>query len=162
VSAEERFEPERVVEALNRMGVRYVVVGGLAAGAHGVVRATRDIDLVPDPDPDNLERLASTLVSLGGRHVVHDDLTGENLAAPVSMKVRTEHGEVHVLSRMPGTPSFHELDSERLLVEVAPGVEAPVCSLAHLRRMKLASERPRDVVDLVELDELHGPDDSSS
>ena len=47
VDAEERFEPERIVDALNRGGVRYVTVGGLAAGTHGVVRATRDLDLVP-------------------------------------------------------------------------------------------------------------------
>ena len=33
----------------------------------------------------------------------------------------------------------------------------PPASLPHLRAMKRASERPRDAVDLAELDELHGP-----
>lgn len=41
------FAPEALVAALNEAGVAYVVVGGLALGAHGVVRATRDLDLVP-------------------------------------------------------------------------------------------------------------------
>jgi hypothetical protein len=46
------FEPERGVAALNQARIRYVVVGGLAAGAHGVVRATRDLDLVPEPSAE--------------------------------------------------------------------------------------------------------------
>jgi hypothetical protein len=45
-----------------------------------------------------------------------------------------------------------------VLVEIDAGLEAPVCSLRHLRRMKRASDRPRDAVDLAELDELHGPE----
>jgi len=40
VGADDPFEPERIVDALNRGGVRYVIVGGLAAGAHrSVVRS---------------------------------------------------------------------------------------------------------------------------
>ena len=65
MTAAERFEPEVVVAALNRAGARYVVVGGLAVGAHGVVRATRDLDLVPDPEQANLQTLAATLSGLG-------------------------------------------------------------------------------------------------
>ena len=72
------------------------------------------------------------------------------------MKLQTSAGEVHVLSRMPGTPPFAELRRDALSVTILAGVVAPVCSLAHLRRMKRASERPRDSVDLAELDELHG------
>jgi hypothetical protein len=49
-----RFEPEAVIASLNRAGVRYVVVGGLASGTHEVVRATRDVDLVPAPEAENL------------------------------------------------------------------------------------------------------------
>jgi hypothetical protein len=37
VTANGPFEPEAIIAALNRAGVRYIVVGGLAAGAHGVV-----------------------------------------------------------------------------------------------------------------------------
>jgi hypothetical protein len=73
------------------------------------------------------------------------------------MKLRTVGGEVHVLNRMPGTPAFDDLAREAFDVEIAPGVGAPVCALRHLRQMKRASTRPRDAVDLAELDELHGP-----
>jgi hypothetical protein len=154
---EARFEPEAVIAALNRAGVRYVLVGGLASGAHGVVRATRDLDLVPAPEAQNLRALARALAALGARHPIQDDLTADNLAAPPSIKLQTRHGEVHVLNRMAGTPPFEELEAQALSVELEPDVSAPVCSLDHLRQMKRASDRPRDQVDLQELDELHGP-----
>jgi hypothetical protein len=154
---EERFEPEAVIAALNHAGVRYVVVGGLAAGAHGVVRATRDLDLVPAPEVENLGALARALTELGAQHPIQDDLTAENLAAAASIQFQTKHGEVHVLNRMPGAPPFGELEAQALSVEIEPDTSAPVCSLDHLRQMKRASDRPRDQVDLQELDELHGP-----
>jgi hypothetical protein len=152
------FEPERVLAALNDAGVSYVVVGGLAVGAHGVVRATRDLDLVPAPETPNLEALAIVLAGLGAHHPIADELTGRSLAAPVSMKLETHHGQVHVLNRMPGTPVFDEMLREVVLVEIEAGLVAPICSLQHLRQMKRASGRPRDGVDLAELDELHGAD----
>jgi hypothetical protein len=145
LSVGDRFEPERIVDALDRAGVRYVIVGGLAAGAHGAVRATRDLDIVPDGEPSNMAALAHVLDGLGGRHPVEG-----------SMKLETARREVHVLNRLPGTPAFRDLDRARILAEIDSGVDAPVCSLEHLRAMKRASDRPRDAVDLTELDELHG------
>ena len=89
MSAEPVFEPDRVVAALNAAGVEYVVVGGLAVGAHGVVRATRDVDIVPAPDRRNIDRLAGCLQSLGGEHPIEGPLTGASLVMPASFKVQT-------------------------------------------------------------------------
>lgn len=157
MSAEPVFEPDRVVAALNAARIEYVVVGGLAAGAHGVVRATRDLDLVAAPDQLNMDRLAECLQTLGGEHPIQGPLTGAALRKPASFKVQTKHGEVQVLNRMAGIPSFAELRRDQILVEIASDAIAPVCSLAHLRAMKRAADRPRDRVDLAELAELHGP-----
>lgn len=157
MSAEPVFEPERVVAALNAAEVEYVIVGGLAVGAHGVVRATRDVDIVAAPDTRNMDRLAECLQSLGGEHPIDGALTGAALAQPASFKVQTRHGDVQLLNRMDGIPSFAELRRDRIRVEVARDAIAPVCSLAHLRAMKRAADRPRDRVDLAELAELHGP-----
>ena len=107
-----------------------MIVGGLAAGAHGVVRATRDLDLVPDPDPANLNRLAATLKDLGGEHPSPERLQGDALSRPASMKIATSCGENHVLNRMPGTMPFGEFAAERLLVEIDPDVLAPVARSA--------------------------------
>src|SRR5215208_1593211 len=53
----------RLIEA----EVRFVLVGGLAVNAWGYLRATRDVDFVPDPAPGNLAKLGELLRELGGK-----------------------------------------------------------------------------------------------
>ena len=44
-------------KALNSEGVRYVLIGGFAVILHGFVRGTKDIDLLVDAAPQNIQRL---------------------------------------------------------------------------------------------------------
>src|SRR5450755_13921 len=53
------FEPGPLIERLVDTGVEFVIVGGFAVIAHGYVRATRDLDIVPAPTRENYERLAA-------------------------------------------------------------------------------------------------------
>lgn len=64
---EAEFEPARALETLDRHGVEYVLVGGLGARAHGATRPTSDIDLVPDGEGENLERLAAAFREMNAR-----------------------------------------------------------------------------------------------
>lgn len=50
---------------LRTAGVAYLVTGATALTLHGVPRLTRDIDLVVDPDPANVERLGLLLAGWG-------------------------------------------------------------------------------------------------
>jgi hypothetical protein len=150
------FAPERIVAALTAGDIGYVIVGGMAVAAHGVIRATADLHLVPDARPDNQDRLAGTLAELGAEHPTDGTLTGAALARPVSFKLRTRHGDVQVLNRMPSVPPYAHLRENAIRITLAPETTAVVCSLADLRAMKLASGRPRDLVDVAELDELNG------
>jgi hypothetical protein len=59
------FNLRALLEALDQREVRFVVIGGVAVGGHGYVRGTEDLDLVPDPDPTNLDRLSQSLSELG-------------------------------------------------------------------------------------------------
>jgi len=58
------FDLRSLLEALHQHGVGFVVIGGVAVGAHGFVRGTEDLNVVPDPDPDNLKRLTGALAAL--------------------------------------------------------------------------------------------------
>jgi predicted nucleotidyltransferase len=51
-------------KALNDQGVRYVLIGGFAVILHGFVRATKDIDLLVDPSPENVQRLKRAMATL--------------------------------------------------------------------------------------------------
>ena len=58
------FDLRALVEALHERAVEFIVIGGVAVGAHGYVRGTEDLDLVPDPHPENLKRLTEALREL--------------------------------------------------------------------------------------------------
>jgi hypothetical protein len=137
--------------------VRFVLVGGLAVGAWGVVRGTKDVGIVPDTDPENLERLAGLAVELGGRVQLADAIVGSApslrtlLSSGEPAMIETELGELDVVQGLEGVPSYEELDGGATVAEIV-GVEVSVCSLADLRAMKKAAGRTRDTAELEDLD----------
>jgi hypothetical protein len=162
----ERFEPELLMEALTDADVAFILIGALAVGVHGAVRATSDVDIVPDPDPDNLERLAAVLRALGARQIGIDtdalpkqptDAAG--LAAGGSFQLATRHGQLDILQESAVIPSHATLAEDAIEIDWR-GHPVRVCSLPHLRAMKRAADRPVDRLDLDALAEAHGDGDS--
>jgi hypothetical protein len=51
----------RIVRLLDAARIPFMITGSTASSAHGAERATRDIDLVIDPDPAALRRLVASL-----------------------------------------------------------------------------------------------------
>ena len=56
---------EKELTGLADAGARYLVIGGIAVGLHGYVRATYDLDIFPDLASDNLDKITSVLTFLG-------------------------------------------------------------------------------------------------
>jgi len=119
--------------------------------AHGVVRATEDLDVVTDRGLDNAGRLATALEALNGS--ASQPLTPEVLVRRLDLRVATDLGTVHLLRDVPGVPDYRVLDRQAVEVE---GVAFEIPTLEALRAMKRDTGRPKDAVDLAELDELHG------
>lgn len=156
------FRPLELLERLNAGRVSYIVVGGLAVGAWGYLRATGDLDIVPDPDPANLDRLAAVLEALDSHVVVGERLLQASaistfLKAGDKTLVRTEVGEVDVLQGIPQVPSYAELAQRAVDAEIQ-GVPVRVCSLEDLRVMKRAAGRSIDAADLEALEVAHPED----
>lgn len=152
-------EPLRLrllLEHLIEAEISFVLVGGLAVNAWGYLRATRDIDLVPDPARDNLERLDAVLQDLGGRVEVGEGLLEGStiitfLRTGDRTLVLTELGRVDVLQGLPQIPPFSALDRNASAIDL-DGLPVKVCSLEDLLGMKRASGRPRDREDLEALE----------
>lgn len=127
--------------------------------AWGYIRGTDDMDIVPDPKPENLERLAMLLENLDGRVVVGEGLLARSaigifLRAGDKTLVRTELGEVDVLQGLPTVPRYEELERGAISVEYE-GTTVMVCSLADLRAMKRSADRGIDRDDLDGLEIAH-------
>ena len=151
--------PLRLRELLARLieaDVRFVLVGGLAVNAWGYLRATRDVDFVPEPSPENLAKLDALLRELGGKVDVGGKLLDAKsistfLRTGDRTLVRTDLGQVDVLQGLPQVPSFAALDEEAEEIDL-DGLVVKVCSLEHLMAMKRASDRDRDRDDLEALE----------
>lgn len=153
-----QFDLHALLEALNESGVRFVVIGGVAVGAHGYVRGTEDLDLVPDPDPENLARLTealkeleSTLPTVGDRPF-DPSTDADVIRRGGNVTAMTRFGELDVVQRARGVPSYTQLDGDAIDSELL-GVPVRICSLSRLREMKEAQDREQDRADLANLPE---------
>ncbi len=148
------LDAERILRALAEHRVDYLLIGGLAVQTHGHVRTTNYADLIPAPDPANLERLAAALRSLDARVLNRGE---EDTAVDAKMLPRaavwqfvTRDGGIDVMREVPGGRPYAELSDRALQVRLGD-VEVPVVDLDDLIRMKLARGRPVDVADVAAL-----------
>jgi hypothetical protein len=145
-----------LIAALNGSGVRFVVIGGIAVGAHGHIRATEDLDIVPDPAGENLDKLGNALVALDAGLAANPSggVDGElrhALAAGNNLTLVTSLGDLVIVQRLPGVPSWRQLfaDAEQTTLGGTPLL---VCSRAHLIEMKRARHSLQDQADLEALE----------
>lgn len=147
-----------LIEVLVRHGVEFVIIGGVATQVHGHRRTTMDLDLTPDPDPENLARLGAALAELDAQPVDAafdgaeiDPADPERLAlAAIVPPLMTRHGQVHVLKEPKGGRGFDKLRASALVVDLN-GVDVAIVSLDDLIRMKRAAGRPGDIEDVAAL-----------
>jgi len=152
------FDLRALLELLHEREIRFVVIGGVAVAAHGYVRGTEDLDLVPDPDPSNLQRLAaaldeldSTLPTVKGRRF---DPAGDAgvIRRGGNVTTDTRFGGLDIVQRALGVPGYSQLAEDAVESELL-GIPVRVCSLARLREMKEAQGRAQDQADLENLPE---------
>lgn len=153
---------DQLLARLVQADIRFVVIGGLALGSWGVIRGTKDCDIVPDPAPENLDRLGRLVVELGGHVQLGESLLGSERSIAAMLRggdrvlIVTQLGDLDVVQGLDGVLPYAELRASAIDVELA-GVTIPVCALEHLRTMKRAAGRPRDLVDLDDLDAAQPP-----
>ena len=148
------FRPDEILRRLLDAGVRFVVVGGLAAQAHGSTSLTTDLDICYARDDANLGALASVLDEIAAvrRGLPPDSprmppLDARTLRAGGLFTLTTRFGDFDLLADPdPG------LDFETLVRSAIPattaGVQVLAAGLDDLMTMKRAAGRPKDRVEL--------------
>lgn len=153
-----------ILRVLSERDVDHIVIGGLAVQAHGHLRTTQDLDLVPEPSPDNLARLRAALAALGARPVGASSTAPIELPASGVLVLDTDAGGVDVHIDPPGAAAYPELRSRALELDLDLELERPVIVAGRddLIAMKRASGRPIDRGDILALTEgeaVETPDD---
>ena len=146
------FDPLRLLQALDRNGVRFVVIGGIAGRLHGSPTVTRDLDICYARDGANLEALALALQELHARlrgvaEPVPFRLDARALAAGDSFTFETDAGDFDVLGTPAGTSGYEELlrTADELDLD---GLRVRIASIEALIEMKRAAGRRKDMVEV--------------
>ena len=149
-----------ILDSLSRADVRFVVIGMLAATLQGSPMRTDDIDICPETSPPNLEALAGVLNELRAKEwdphegeAVDRDWSAELLQADQLWILRTEHGPLDLLFRPRGTDGYRELAQDAVVIDLE-GLQVPAASLRAIIRMKEATGREKDLMQLPSLRRL--------
>jgi hypothetical protein len=144
------LQPDALFECLDRRGVEYVLIGGLAAVLHGSPLPTIDADICPSSDRDNLERLAAALEELDARLRSADTPDGVRfprdaafLANVHLLNLVTRAGDLDLAFTPAGTRGFADLRSRAVLMTIK-GVRVPVAALEDVIQSKEAANRAKD------------------
>jgi hypothetical protein len=147
-----------MVAGLCEAGVEFVVIGGLAARAHGSVRITEDLDICYNPAPENVQRLTARVRGWNahlrgvdrGLPFIMDERTFRD--TPV-MTLVTDQGAIDVMDRVLGVGDYADVYAASVPVK-SDQASFRALSLAALLASKHATGRPKDREQLHELEAL--------
>jgi hypothetical protein len=144
MTAPAAFDPVAIIAALERHGVDYVLVGGLAQVLRGVDVVTEDVDICPSFARGNLERLSRALSELQ-RPGAAEVTVGENELARGPVQVQTEHGQLKLVAAPRGVPNgFVALRRAATRERVSSDASTLVASAGDLAAMAGALGRDQD------------------
>lgn len=147
-----------VVGALIDGGVEVILIGGLAAQAHGSARLTQDTDFLYRRTEDNIARMAATLAphapylrgAPAGLPFRFDTAT---IKRGLNFTLTTALGDVDLLGEVVGIGDYEAVVSHTLRLPIF-GRELLVVDLPTLIRSKRAAGRPKDLEAIAELEAL--------
>lgn len=161
---------EMIFTALNAARVRYLVAGGMAVNAHGYLRYTKDIDLVIQLTPDNIDRAFAALNTLGYRPNIPvtakqfaDTTQRESWILHKGMKVlqlwSDQHKETPIDIFVTEPFPFDEEYQRALIKPLYATIEVRFVSIPTLIQMKQIANREQDKIDIEHLQILNNHDE---
>jgi hypothetical protein len=133
-----------LLAAFNARGVDFLIVGAHALAAHGLVRATKDLDVWIRPALDNAERVLGALADFGAPL---QDLTVDDLSKPgLIFQIGVEPIRIDVITAIDGV-TFPDAWAERVSARFSDQ-QVAVLSREHLLTNKRAAGREQDLLDV--------------
>ena len=149
---------KQLLACLGDGSVEFIVIGGMAATAHGSAHVTVDLDIVYHRTADNIARLAAALSPLapylrGAPAGLPFEFDAETIRRGLNFTLTTRAGDSDCLGEAAGNGTYEELRPRSCQLEVfgRPCLFVDLETLIHLKR---AAGRPKDLERIAELEAL--------
>ena len=148
----------RLLKVLNSAHVKFIIVGGAAAIAHGSASLTQDLDIVYSRDSDNIKKLVQALSPynpyLRGAPVgLPFRFDEQTVKAGLNFTLVTDLGDIDLLGEITGGGGYEQLKKNSIEISLF-GLSNIVIDLPALIRAKRAAGRPKDLETIAELELL--------
>lgn len=135
---------------LNKHNVEYLVVGGFAVGFHGYPRFTGDFDVWINVSDENADKMIGVVKDFGvGFLFEKKDFVQENFVGQIGYPPL----RIDILTNIDGV-TFEECFKEKVEFEAEEGLKLNFIHYNHLIKNKLASGRPKDIIDAERIKKL--------
>ena len=133
-----------------RAEARFLIVGAHALAAHGLPRATGDLDVWVRPDPKNAERVWTALTEFGAPLRAFDLSQADLTASGVAFQMGEPPRRIDILTAITGV-DFEEAWATRSVHRVGD-LDVPFLGRAALLDNKRATARAKDLADVAVLE----------
>ena len=131
----------KIIAALNKYSVEYVVIGGVAMIMHGLPRLTQDLDLVVNLTDTNVDKLREALKSIY-KYPVIDEITHEELSKYSVIRYGTPNNfYIDLMARIGESADYHVIEKETKEIE---GVKVELATPESMLDLKKNTIRPED------------------
>lgn len=146
-----------LLSTFNAHGVEYLVVGGHALAAHGLIRATKDLDVWVQPSEQNAARVYRALAAFGAP--LHDLAEADLATAGLIFQIGIPPVRIDIITVIDGV-GFEDAWGERTTARLG-NVIVPVLSRQHLIANNRRAGRTQDLADVEWLEANSGNKGSS-
>lgn len=149
---------DRLLSALADADVQFILIGGVAARAHGSARFTQDVDVSYARAPENLARLQQALAPYapylrGAPAGLPFEWSVATLQRGLNFTLTTSIGDIDLLAEIPGGGRYEDLLPHSSPITVF-GRQIRLLDLPWLIHVKRSAGRPRDLEVIAELEAL--------
>jgi hypothetical protein len=134
--------------------LRYMLIGGYAVNYYGYSRNTNDMDVWIAPTAENKTRFINTLLCMQYSENEVAPLQNEDFTLPFVGHFGVPGNDIDVLTVVHHSISYHEAEKNKSIFEIEPGLFINFVPYDFLIRMKSIARRPKDYLDIAELDKL--------
>lgn len=142
-------EVEDFFKLINKNGVEYLIIGGVAVNIHGFTRATGDLDIWYNPTKENFKKLLKAIRDFG-----FDTMELEkpiNYETKGFIRIPLDHFYVELLSSIDGKMKFEEVYNRAFSFKINATI-VKVIGYDELIQNKIMSRRAKDLEDIAQLE----------